>query len=257
MPETNSDSSLNGMFAKITKDLREQIVLSRIDMVEAGYAELSEEYFDALRERASLRPSDRFLRPTPAVERAIRKAAAWHAGQRRKDLGRQVPYVSHVLCVAEILARHGADEQTIIAGLLHDVIEDTAYTLGQLAEDFGAEIAEIVNAVSEEQNPARSREESWFDRKKNYLEKLTRAPQRAVLVSCADKIHNLASMRDAVQISGDKIWQVFHAPPDQKLWFYEEVLKIVSLRLTGALVEELVVELERLKVLLPPPHGAS
>lgn len=252
MPETNSDSSLNGMFAKITKDLREQIVTSRIDMVEGGYVEIGEEYFDALRDRAQMRPHEPFLRPTPDVERALRKAMAWHAGQRRKDLGRKIPYVSHVLCVAEILARHGADETTVIAGILHDVIEDTAYTLDQLTADFGSEVAEIVRAVSEEKIPARSCEESWLDRKKNYLKKLTTAPARAVLVSCADKIHNLTSLRDAYRISGAKIWQGFHAPPEKKLWFYEEVLKITSLRMTGALVEELVAELARMKVLLPP-----
>lgn len=252
MPETSSDVlSLNEMLAKITKDLREQMIVSRIDMVEAGYAEIGEEYFEALKERAEKHPDAPVLKPTPAVERAIRTAAAWHAGQSRKDPARKIPYVAHVLSVAEILARHGACEAAVIAGLLHDTVEDTAYTLSELASDFGDEIAEIVHAVSEEQHPERPRGETWLERKTGYLNKLTDAPDSAVAVSCADKIHNLASMREAYRLSGDKIWEHFNSPADKKLWFYEQVLRIACLRLEGGLVEELAVELERMKALLP------
>src|SRR5215471_2641229 len=72
---------------------------------------------------------------TPRLELALRWSARWHDGQMRK--GGDVPYFQHAAAVAIILDRAGFDEDVVIAGLLHDAVEDTAATFEDLAERFG------------------------------------------------------------------------------------------------------------------------
>src|SRR5262249_8281533 len=81
------------------------------------------------------------------LERALRRAAVWHCGQERRGSG--VPYVQHAMAVALILDRLGYSEEVVVAGLLHDVVEDTEATLDQVREAFGDEVTEIVSACSE------------------------------------------------------------------------------------------------------------
>jgi GTP pyrophosphokinase len=78
------------------------------------------------------------------IGRAYAVAASCHEGQRRKSGD---PYISHPLAVATILAEIGADDQTVCAALLHDVVEGTSYTLGALDAEFGTEIAGLVAGV--------------------------------------------------------------------------------------------------------------
>jgi GTP pyrophosphokinase len=82
---------------------------------------------------------------TALIRSAYEVAAYWHNGQRRKSGD---PYITHPVAVAMILAEAGADEQTLSAALLHDVVEDTPYTLAALKGRFGAEIATLVNGAT-------------------------------------------------------------------------------------------------------------
>src|SRR5436190_13505290 len=82
---------------------------------------------------------------TARIERAFRVAEAAHAGQFRAS---GEPYVMHPLSTARILADLYMDEDTIIAGLLHDVPEDTAVTLDELREQFGDDVAQLVDGVT-------------------------------------------------------------------------------------------------------------
>src|SRR4051812_30513137 len=84
------------------------------------------------------------------LERALRWAAVAHDGQVRK--GEKIPYFEHVVGVAMILDRLGFDESVVIAGLLHDVVEDTEVTLDQVRGRFGDEVARTVEACSEVKN---------------------------------------------------------------------------------------------------------
>ncbi|MBE8528019.1 bifunctional (p)ppGpp synthetase/guanosine-3',5'-bis(diphosphate) 3'-pyrophosphohydrolase, partial [Amycolatopsis sp. H6(2020)] len=78
------------------------------------------------------------------IEKAFKVADRCHTGQKRKSGD---PYITHPVAVTTILAELGASGATLIAGLLHDTVEDTDYTLEQLTEDFGAEVAELVDGV--------------------------------------------------------------------------------------------------------------
>ena len=79
------------------------------------------------------------------IQRAYVFAATAHAGQTRLS---GEPYLSHPLAVASILAEMGFDEPTISAGLLHDTVEDTKATIEELDENFGEEVADIVDGVT-------------------------------------------------------------------------------------------------------------
>src|SRR3990170_889004 len=79
------------------------------------------------------------------IDRAYKFAERAHEGQKRRT---GAPYFSHILATAEILAEWGMDEQTIAAGLLHDVVEDTDVTDNDLQKEFGKEISGLVNGVT-------------------------------------------------------------------------------------------------------------
>src|SRR5438270_8031546 len=101
---------------------------------------------------------------TPKLERALRWAAVAHRSQERRGSG--VPYVQHAMAVAMILDRLGFSEDVVIAGLLHDLVEDTRTTIEQLHDEFGAQVAETVHFCSETKTDAQGRLRPWIDRKK-------------------------------------------------------------------------------------------
>jgi (p)ppGpp synthase/HD superfamily hydrolase len=156
---------------------------------------------------------------TGRLERAIALALRAHANQVRKGDG-ELPYVVHPVTVALILSRFTADEDVIIAGLLHDTLEeDTAVTEDQLESEFGAKVRSLVQDVTERSLPGLS----WDTRKARYLRQLETAARGALLVAGADKIANLVSMIAAHSATGDALWERFNAPPAHKLAFYRQV----------------------------------
>jgi (p)ppGpp synthase/HD superfamily hydrolase len=151
------------------------------------------------------------------LERALRWAAVWHRDQERRGSG--VPYVQHAMAVAMILDRLGFAEEVVIAGLLHDVVEDTEATLDQVRSLFGAAVAEIVRYCSEVKFDAEGRKRPWIDRKRDHLNALAHAPTPARAVVLADKLHNLRSIQLDLR-EGRPVWSHFHADRDQVLWYY-------------------------------------
>lgn len=154
-------------------------------------------------------------------ERAARLAARRHQGQTRR--GSDVPYVQHVFAVAAILERAGFPEEVVIAGLLHDAIEDTATTFDEIASVCGAEAAEIVRQCSEEKLDAAGKTRPWIDRKRDHLHVLATAPEAARAVVLADKLHNLLCIA-VDRKDGCAVWPLFHAPRDQVLWYHAAVV---------------------------------
>ena len=155
---------------------------------------------------------------TARTERAIALAVQAHQDQVRKGDG-ETPYIVHPVTVALILSRYTGDEDTIIAGLLHDVLEDTDLGEAAVAREFGERVLGMVRDVTEPDLPGLS----WDTRKMRYLRTLERAPRGSLLIACADKIANLLSMIAAHASQGDTIWERFHATPAQKLAFYRQV----------------------------------
>lgn len=173
------------------------------------------------------------------VQQALTYAALRHAGQVRKLTG--APYFIHPVYVARLVAAHGYDEDHEIVALLHDVLEDTCKdreereaVRDEIAARFGAPVAEAVDALSEPKRDAQGARLRWPDRKRAYLAQLEAAESLAVVVSAADKIHNLATLCRSLDEAGPQLWSKFRGGPEESLWFYREVLAVVGPRLGGA-----------------------
>ncbi len=159
---------------------------------------------------------------TARTERAIAIAVEAHQDQTRKGEP-TIPYIVHPVTVALILSRYTGDEDTIIAGLLHDVLEDTPLGEDAILREFGAKVLGMVKDVTEPDLPGLS----WETRKARYLRQLERAPRGSLLVASADKIANLISMISSHAAQGDTLWDRFSMPPARKLAFYRQVHDMV------------------------------
>jgi (p)ppGpp synthase/HD superfamily hydrolase len=164
---------------------------------------------------------------TPRLERAMRWAAVCH--QRQIRHGSPTPYFEHVAAVAWILDRLGCDEDTVIAGLLHDIVEDTQATLDQVRNQFGHEVAVIVAACSEVKTDAEGRKRPWIDRKRDHIEALAGATVDALMVVLADKLHNLICIELDLE-EGRQVWSQFHADRAQVLWYYRSMIERFGMR---------------------------
>jgi GTP diphosphokinase / guanosine-3',5'-bis(diphosphate) 3'-diphosphatase len=124
------------------------------------------------------------------IEHAYEVAAAQHAGQRR-DSGD--PYITHPLAVATILAELGMNHETICAALLHDTIEDTAYTLAELRREFGDEIAELVDGVTK-LDKVKYGDAAQAETVRKMVVAMSR-DIRVLVIKLADRLHNMRTLR--------------------------------------------------------------
>jgi guanosine-3',5'-bis(diphosphate) 3'-pyrophosphohydrolase len=158
---------------------------------------------------------------TLRLERAMRWAAECHQGQTRR--GSRTPYVEHVMAAALLLDRAGFDEDIVIAGLLHDVVEDTEATFEDVAARFGPAVADTVRHCSEVKLDAQGNKRPWIDRKRDHLAAMTVAPIAARAVILADKLHNLVAIEFDL-LAGRAVWPDFHADREQVLWYYRAAI---------------------------------
>ncbi len=164
------------------------------------------------------------------INHAFAFAAKHHDQQVRK--GTRVPYFTHPANVAVILTRYGQDEETVLAGILHDVVEDCVrdgFTREMLVErigdKFGAEVLEDVLAVTERKRDENDVELDWEERKSDYLERLATASERARWVCAADKIHNAGSLLADLRRTAfpESVWGRFRRGPEETVRWYRRV----------------------------------
>lgn len=160
------------------------------------------------------------------IFKAIEFATKSHSGQYRK--GTKIPYITHPLNVARILIDHDCPAPVIMAGILHDTLEDTRVTFDDLQETFGKEIAELVNSVSE---PNKS-DWIWENRKAHTIKNLKTASQEQLILSLADKLDNIRMMHEDYERIGDKLWKRFNRPKEKQKWYYENLTSVFLERLT-------------------------
>jgi len=171
-------------------------------------------------------------------EDALRLAATVHRRQMRK--GTEIPYVTHLVHVSVILMRHGFPIEVVVAGLLHDIVEDQGYSLREIRQRFGERVAEVVAALSEQKLDHEGRKRPWEARKREGLAHLRQASQAAVAVKAADTLHNARCTALDVRREGSKVWQRFTCGPEFMLSNYREILRVARDRLGDhALVDEL------------------
>lgn len=150
---------------------------------------------------------------------AITFASELHSGQFRK--GVEVPFIMHPLRVAERLIRLGCSEELATAAVLHDVVEDTSATIEQIRNRFGEYVAKLVDGVSEADKSL-----TWEDRKQKTISYLKTATKDELIISLADKLDNLVSIKQDLEHFGDHIWERFSNNQDAQSWYYRELLEI-------------------------------
>ena len=125
------------------------------------------------------------------VRAAFELADRAHSGQKRKA---GTPYVTHCVAAAQICAEMGLDEDSIVAALLHDCIEDTAITHEDIARQFGAEVADIVEGVTKlTRVQFTSREDEQMENLRKMLMAMAK-DIRVILIKIADRLHNMRTM---------------------------------------------------------------
>ena len=178
-------------------------------------------------------------------EAALALVAGAHHDQVRK-LGAD-PYIVHLVHVSVLLIRHGFSENVAIAGLLHDIVEDQGVPLDDIEARFGAEVTEMVAALTEWKSED-GRERPWEVRKREALVHLQHASREAAAVKAADTLHNVRSVALGLRREGSVIWSKFKRGSAETLWYYCSVSEIVHSRL-GAhpLALELATAIDRLE----------
>lgn len=163
---------------------------------------------------------------TPRLEEAIQKAVLVHKNQIRRTPD-EMPYISHLFSVFALLLTYTRDEDILIAGLLHDAIEDTDYTFEELEGDFGPRVREIVAGVTEEKSRG-GKKLPWRERKLGNLNNLKNSSQESMLISAVDKIYNLNALVNDRELYGDSMWDFLQPGAKEKLWFHREVIDILQ-----------------------------
>ena len=167
------------------------------------------------------------------INRAAEFAAEAHMGQLRKSPESQVPYIHHPVMVGFILHSAGFDERVVAAGILHDVIEDTAYSFADLEDRFGRKVADLVNAVTEQDKSL-----PWEERKAKHLRELESASEEEKAIATADKIHNINSILLSLE-RGQDIWSAFKRGKNAQLDRFNRFIEMMKKDWSHSILEEL------------------
>ena len=172
------------------------------------------------------------------IRQAFDFAVAAHAGQKRKDGS---PYVTHAIAAAKIAGEMGLDDEAIMAALLHDVLEDTDATHEELAERFGADVADIVEGVTKlTRVQYSSLEEAQMENLRKMLLAMAK-DIRVILIKLADRLHNMRTME--------------YQSPEKQLSKSRETMEIYAPIAHRLGVEKMKDELEDLALLYLDPVG--
>lgn len=153
------------------------------------------------------------------IQEAIIFATLKHQNQKRK--GTEIPYIVHPMEVMQLLSAEDLPEEIIIAGILHDTLEDTDTTPKEIEEKFGKAVLDIVLTESEDKS------KTWRERKQHTIDCLKNDSMTTKLVCCADKLSNVKSMYADLQAIGEKLWERFNAPKEDIKWYYESIAAVL------------------------------
>ncbi len=155
------------------------------------------------------------------LKKAIRFAIMAHHGQVRK--GTQMAYIEHPIHVGMLLERLQAREPVVVAGILHDTLEDTRATESEISDAFGEEVLNLILGASEP-----DREGTWKDRKDHTIHFLKTAKRDIQLIALCDKFSNLSDMEKDFEAHGGAFWERFNAGVEDQRWYYESLVDSLS-----------------------------
>jgi len=162
---------------------------------------------------------------TTTIQKAIKFAAKTHNHyQQQKRKGKEIPYITHPLTVGMILAMAKTSEDVIIAGILHDTIEDSVaekkVTAEMIIERFGEEVMRLVLSVTEQNKSL-----PWDERKAHAIQHIENFSHESVLVKSADVISNISELIDDHKKYGAEVFERFNAPKEKII---PNQLKVIS-----------------------------
>lgn len=146
--------------------------------------------------------------------------------------------MTHPFMIALRLAKYGFSDTILASALTHDVLEDTNYTVDSFREELGEEVYELVKAVSNDPSLP------WEEKKLKYIETVRNGSEWAKAIAVADKIHNLEALFIAYNDHWKDIWKLFNKWKDKKIWFEENVLKMLRETWNHPMIEEFETLLE-------------
>ncbi len=155
------------------------------------------------------------------IKEAADFAERAHEGVCRK--GTKIPYITHPMETAAIVATFTDEPEMIAAALLHDVIEDAGVMKEELEEKFGPRVAFLVDDESEDKS------KSWMERKGATIERLKSATRDEKILALADKLSNIRSTTRDYLILGDQVWQRFNqTDKEMQGWYYKGVAEALK-----------------------------
>jgi (p)ppGpp synthase/HD superfamily hydrolase len=161
---------------------------------------------------------------SPRVREAIEMATAAHAGQIRNGSGGR-PYIEHPLAVAELLAEHDFPEPVLAAALLHDVVEESPIEVEEIRSRFGAEIGELVAALTDAEEI-----EHYGHRKAVHRAEVEATGKEALAIYAADKLSNIRALRRVYAKQGEEVGTELKAPLDAKIEVWEADVEMLRER---------------------------
>lgn len=187
----------------------------------------------------------------PSFDRALALASELHRNQVRKGTG--IPYVTHLLAVAALVAEYGGEEDQVIAALLHDAVEDQGgeAMARRILDEFGPAVHRIVMACSDSVVADPTKKEDWWVRKRRYLGHLGMQGPDVKLVSAADKLHNARSIALDLRVIGPGIWSRFRTGQDGQRFFYDGLLEALRINWDNPVL----LDLERVVAEIWPSSG--
>jgi len=164
---------------------------------------------------------------SPTIRKAITFSIKTHeVYQKQKRKGKDIAYIIHPLTVGLILARAQAGEDVIIAGILHDTIEDSIdqkkVTGEMLAKRFSKNVADLVDSVTEKEKDL-----PWEQRKREALEHIKNFSHDSLLVKSADVISNVSEILEDYRKEGASTFRRFNAPKENVVRHYLEAMETI------------------------------
>jgi hypothetical protein len=164
---------------------------------------------------------------TIKLQKAIKFAIKTHeVYQKQKRKGKKIAYITHPLTVGLLLSQNKAKEEVVLAGILHDTIEDSTrkkrVSYEMIKERFGKEVADLVLSVTE-----KNKDLSWKERKEAALEEIKEFPKDSLLLKSADIISNLTELVDDYEKDGDKIFKRFNASKEEIILHQLKVIQVI------------------------------
>jgi GTP pyrophosphokinase len=183
-----------------------------------------------------------------AINHAFAFAAKHHDRQVRKGM-KLLPYFTQPANIAVILARYDRDERTVVAGILHDVVQDSVregvsreILEQRIGEKFGSDVLSIVLEATQRRNDDDGIELSSEEKKSDYIERLGSAKEAALWVSAAEKLHNVNSLLSDLKrtLDPNSVWSRLTGGRAATVQWYRDVVnRFGEIGFNAPIVDEL------------------